>query len=92
MIVQWRFKVCECFAIYNDEIVRGDYLYGYRGGRATPSGMRVYRPSRRQWDFVDYTGKYKKTELDIKEITCILEVLGIIKFVGSSNGQQELRG
>ena len=86
MIVQWRFKILDYFAIHDGLVVSGEHLAGYRGGRAVPQGMRVYKPGQRKWDFVDYTGRAKRVDLDFDELTCILEMLGYIKFVESSNG------
>lgn len=91
MLVQWRYKIQKCFAIQDGEILKGDYLLSYRGGKAKPEGMYIHKPTRRKWDFVDYTGRFKGQDLDFEELTCILEMLGFIKFVESSNGQEELR-
>jgi len=87
MIVQWKYKVCRLFAVEGEDIVLGEYLDGYRGGRACPKGMHIYRPTQRRYDFVDYTGRGKHKDLEFCETTCILEMLGYIKFVGSSSGK-----
>lgn len=50
-----------------------------------PVGVRLYKPSKRKYDYVDYTGVYKQQNVEPSELTCILEFLGYIKFVESSN-------
>lgn len=79
--------MCECFAIQFGDIIVGDYLYGYRGGRAKPEGMYIYKPTKRKYDYVDYTGRFKNKVLDFNDITCVLEFLGYIKFVESTDGE-----
>ena len=87
MLKQWKYKVLEWFAIQGEEIIVGDFLSGYRGGRATPSRMFIYRPTKRKYDYVDYTGKVKGKELDVCELTCYLEILGYIKFIEAEDGE-----
>ena len=87
MIKQWRYKVCEWFAIQGDEIIVGEFLSGYRGGRATPEKMFIYKPTKRKYDYVDYTGRFKKKEVDFCEITCYLELLGYIRFIEVEDGK-----
>lgn len=79
MLVTWKFKVCKLFAIHNGEVVTGKFLNGYRGGRAKPEGMYIYKPSQSKYDYVDYTDKSGR--VDASELTCVLEFLGYIKFV-----------
>lgn len=81
MLKQWRFKTCQWFAIQEGEVIVGEFLEGYRGGRARPEGMYIYKPSKRRYDYVDYTGRHKRSEVQVSDLTCILEFLGYIKFV-----------
>lgn len=87
MLKQWRYKVCEWFAIQGEEIVVGDFLKGYRGGKARPERMFIYKPTKRKYDYVDYTGRFKGKELSACDTTCYLELLGYIRFVGVEDGK-----
>lgn len=87
MIVQWRYKVCKIFALHDGEVLIGERLKKYRGGNGKPRGMFIHKPTKRKYDYVDYTGRILKTDLEFCEETCILELLGYIKFVESSNGK-----
>ena len=88
MLVIWRFKVQKLFAIQGDSIVVGKHLNTYRGGKAKPRKMYIYKPSRYRYDYVDYTGRVSRTEVDAHDLTCELEFLGYIKFVESSNERE----
>lgn len=87
MLKQWRYKVCELFAIQGEEIIVGDFLKGYRGGKARPERMFIYKPTKRKYDYVDYTGRFKGKELSACDITCYLELLGYIRFVEVEDGK-----
>lgn len=87
MLTQWKYKVCEWFAIQGGEIVVGEFLSKYRGGKARPVGMYIYKPTKRKYDYVDYTGKFKGQDLGFCETTCFLEMLGYIRFVEVENGK-----
>lgn len=87
MLTQWRFKVCEWFAIQGEEIIVGEFLSGYRGGKVRPERMFIYRPSKRKYDYVDYSGRFKGRDLSVCDITCYLELLGYIRFVEVEDGK-----
>ena len=92
MLVQWRYKVCEWFATCGDSIVTGEHLKQFRGGKVRPQGIQIYKPSKRRYDYVDYTGTHKRQEVPVDEITCYLEILGYIRFVEVDNGKSGVVG
>ena len=53
-----------------------------------PRGVKLYKPSKKRYDYVDYTGVYKSQSVEPSELTCILEFLGYIKFVEQQNERE----
>lgn len=83
MLTQWKYRVCKKFATIDGEIISGDDMKLIQGCKPFPDRFFLYKPSHRQYDYVDYTGRIKKQNATISEKTCILEMLGFIKFVSS---------
>jgi hypothetical protein len=81
MLVQWRYKVCKRFARQGTEIITGIRVKQIACSKPRPVGLFLYKPSKRGYDYVDYTGRYNRTEVDVSDSTCYLEALGLIKFV-----------
>ena len=86
MLVAWRYKVCRVFARNGSGLYpNADRLLHTK---PHPMGVRLYKPTKRKYDYVDYTGRYKKQEVEPNELTCILEFLGYIKFVEQQNERE----
>jgi hypothetical protein len=81
MLVQWRYKVCKRFARQGSEIITGVRVAQIAGSKPRPMGLFLYKPSKRKYDYVDYTGSYRRNGIDASDATCYLELLGLIKFV-----------
>ena len=83
MLKQWRFKIVKKFVIDGGEILGGSAIAKFAHKRPRPNRVFLYNPSKRRYDYVDYTGKCGGQECLIDEKTCFLEALGYIKFVES---------
>lgn len=83
MLKQWRYKVCEKFATIDGEIISGDDVTVLQHTKPYPDRFLLYKPSQKKYDYVDYTGRINKQDAFIAENTCILEVMGFIKFISS---------
>ncbi len=81
MLVQWRFKVVQDFARDGDNIFVDESFERVRRMKPRPTGTFLYRPSRRRYDYVDYTGRFRKQDVDVCDTTFLLESLGLIKFI-----------
>lgn len=81
MLVQWRYKVCKRFARQGTEIITGIRVKQIACSKPRPVGLFLYKPSKRRYDYVDYTGKINGSDIDVGDGTCYLELLGLIKFV-----------
>lgn len=81
MLRQWRFKILRKFARDGEELFFGRKQRELRRLKPRPFGLFLYKPSRRRYDYVDYTGKVGKMETDVGEATMFLEMAGYIKFI-----------
>ena len=81
MLVQWQYKITERFAREGDEILFGATYSRKKKLKPRPTGLFLYKPTGRRYDYVDYTGRVCGQEVEFCEITVYLEALGYIKFV-----------
>ena len=84
MLTQWHYKVMREFATQQDRIMTGKQMIKYRVTKPRPYRLFLYKPSRRTYDYVDYSGNVKKEFVGISDKTSFLEFYGFIKFIGSS--------
>ena len=69
------------FARMDGEVFTGGSHNRLRSLRPCPAGVFIYKPSQRRYDYVDYTGKFNKQDVDFCDTTWLLETLGLIKFI-----------
>jgi uncharacterized protein with WD repeat len=81
MLVQWRYKIVRRFGRKDGEIIVGSQVRKFMKMKPRPAGLFLYKPSKRKYDYVDYTGRFKGQDVDVNINTCYLETLGVIKFV-----------
>jgi len=81
MLRQWRFKIVQRFARSDGELVCSGKINRLRKLKPRPTGLFLYKPSNRRYDYVDYTGKVKGAQVEVDEKTAYLEMLGYIKFI-----------
>ena len=55
MLIQYKYKVMEPFVVKDGTILKIK-KWTKVGHEGMPFGMKCYKPSRRKWDYVDYTG------------------------------------
>jgi len=55
MLTQYRYKIIEPFVI-KDGVILKVKKWKKTGRESMPFGMHCYKPSKRRWDYVDYTG------------------------------------
>ena len=84
MLKQWRFKVCDKFATLDGEVIYGDRVKAIQHTKPFPERFLLYKPTARKYDYVDYSGRILKTDVEIAYKTCELEFLGYIKFISST--------
>jgi hypothetical protein len=80
VLIQWRYKICKGFATCGGELIDSG-LREIKYLKPRPKGLLLYNITKRKYDYVDYTGKVRGVDLDVTEFTCLLEVLGYIKFI-----------
>ena len=74
--------MCDKFARSSSGIiVRGDKMEKIEHTRPRPRKVFVHNPTKRRYDYVDYTGSFKQGEVEICEQTMLLEIMGYIKFI-----------
>jgi hypothetical protein len=47
--------------------------------------MFLYKPSKKKYDYFDYSGSVGNGNASISDTTCTLELLGYIKFIEKKN-------
>lgn len=82
MIVEWRYKVLKVFAREGEDLIPCRVARVMWRHKPHPVGVFLYRPTKRMYDFVEYTGRCKGRDVEGSYLTCALEMLGYIKFVG----------
>ena len=81
MLIQWRYKIVQRFARNDGELIFSQNLKKLYRLKPRPTGLFLYKPSSRRYDYVDYTGRVKGTQVEVDEMTAYLEMLGYIKFI-----------
>ena len=81
MLVQWKYKIVKKFAVENSAIVDRSRVIKIEHTKPYPDGFNLYKPTKRKYDYVDYTGNYRGHEVDFSDYTTLLEFLGYIKFI-----------
>lgn len=81
MLKQWRYKIVQCFARNGCELICSQNLSKFRKLKPRPTGLFLYKPSSRRYDYVDYSGRLKGEWVEAEERTAHLEILGYIKFI-----------
>lgn len=72
MLYQWRYKILRRFGTLEGGIVKGEELSLIVGSKPRPKGFRLYKPTRKRFDFVDYTGNEFGKNVERDEITTLL--------------------
>lgn len=85
MLVQWRYKVCKKFANNQGAITGGGEFRKREKVGLTIGKAFLYKPTKRGYDYVDYTGRVCKCDSELSEMTLFLEFMGYIKFIGRKN-------
>jgi len=81
MLVQWKYKIIKKFAVERGRIVDKSRMVKIEHTKPYPDGFNLYRPTKRKYDYVDYTGRYKGVNVDFSDYTTLLEFFGYIKFI-----------
>lgn len=81
MLTQWKYKIVQKFTIDNGEIHGPEVTNHYLHTKPRPDGVFLYKPTKKGYDYVDYTGCGKHEDVDISDKTFKLEILGYIKYV-----------
>ena len=81
MLRQWRFKICKKFTVEDGKIYGEDVTEHYLHTKPRPDGVFLYKPSKKKYDYVDYTGSGIHYGLDASDKTTTLEILGYIKYI-----------
>jgi hypothetical protein len=89
VLTQWRYKIVRRFARCDGELITGRKVDKLQSLKPRPRGLFLYKPTKRKYDYVDYTGRFKKQDVDVTMNTCYLETLGVIKFVEKIDCDQE---
>jgi hypothetical protein len=85
MLVQWRYKIKKKFADCKGELFTGRSYNKYRRTKPRPVRMFLYKPSKKKYDYFDYSGTAKNGGTEVSDTTCTLELLGYIKFIEKKN-------
>jgi hypothetical protein len=88
MLVQWRYKVKKRFSTCGGNVYCKRKYLESRDNRFPLGTPFLYKPSRKRYDYVDYTGRVCKCGVEASEVTQFLEFLGYIKFVEKKDEQR----
>lgn len=81
MLIQHRYKITAPFIIRDGVIIRR-ITWKRTSHEGMPYEMKAYKPSKKRWDFVDYSGKTYYGDMEICETTRELERRGKLIYIG----------
>ena len=81
MLIQHRYKIVTPFLVRNGVILKKT-KWKRVGHSEMPTDIRCYKPSKRKWDYVDYSGRTYYGSMKICEITHELERAGKLIYIG----------
>jgi hypothetical protein len=81
MLYQWRYKVLRFFGVVKGWVVIESRLDDMVGTKPRPSGLMLYKPTKRKYDYFDYSGNELGENVELCETTKTLLKKGYIKFI-----------
>jgi len=76
--------------VYYDRIMSAEELKDVECHKPRPDRLFIYSGSKREYDFVDYTGNVHDFHVNISDKTALLEFLGYIKYI--DNKEYRVKG
>jgi len=87
MLNEYRYKIKDMFVTYKGEVYVGkDRIRKLRYSKPRPRGMFFYKPTKKKYDYFDYTGWELGERVLQCELTHRLLKMGLIDFVSRKSG------